>query len=93
MSVRVEGTVIRLCGVCPVEDAEPLMIALLDFPARTVDLSEAQRLHMSVVQILAAADCALSGELPPGFLRDVLVPGLLKTDRSKKDTGSVARDL
>lgn len=53
MTVRLENDVIRLEGICRVEDAEPLT-ALLQAKARPVDLSECRVAHTAVLQALLA---------------------------------------
>jgi hypothetical protein len=74
MSVRVEGSVVRLIGECRVEDAEPLIAALQGGAALAVDLTSAGHLHAAVVQVLLALRPPLSG--PPGdpFTAEWLVP-------------------
>ena len=54
MSVRVEARTILVEGTASVGDAEPILAALLEEPARAVDLSKATRLHSAVVQLLLA---------------------------------------
>ena len=48
MSIRLDGPVIHLEGDCPVEEAETLLHHLQDPFARTVDWTEAERLHTAV---------------------------------------------
>lgn len=54
MSVRLDGTVIRLEGECRVEEAEPLLALLQEAAGREVDLGAAGPLHTAVVQVLLA---------------------------------------
>jgi hypothetical protein len=68
MSVRVEDEVIRLAGRCQAEDAEALLVALQDGPARIVDLTEVKRMHLAVAQVLLAARPALRGSPENTFL-------------------------
>ena len=60
MSVRVAGPIVHIAGNSLVEDAEPLLAALL-VPGRTVDLSRATRLHSASIQILLALRPVVSG--------------------------------
>jgi len=76
MSVRLDGDDILLEGVCRVEDAEPLLGWLLADRGRMVDLSDAEHLHASVVQILMALRPAIRGAAKDAFLRDWIVPAL-----------------
>ncbi|MET0375370.1 MAG: hypothetical protein ABW128_14080 [Rhizorhabdus sp.] len=74
MSVTVMGDVIALVGACLVEDAEPLLVALQADPGRSVDVGEATRLHLAVVQLLLAARPPLTGVPADSVLRDRLLP-------------------
>lgn len=44
--------IVRLEGVCPVEDAETLAGLLLEDPAATVDWGACTRMHTAVYQVL-----------------------------------------
>jgi hypothetical protein len=61
MTVRICDNVIHLEGRCLVEDAEPLLLALQDHTGLAVDLENATRLHLAIVQILMAVRPAISG--------------------------------
>jgi len=74
MSVIVTGDVIALVGACLVEDAEPLLVALQADPTRSVDVAEATRLHLAVVQLLLAARPTLTGVPADPVLRDLVLP-------------------
>lgn len=76
MSVRLDGTTIRLEGPCRVEDAEPLLGWLQADRQRVVDLTEAQHLHAAVVQVLMALRPAIRGIPKDPFLRDWIHPAL-----------------
>ena len=78
MSVRVEEEVIYLTGRCLAEDAEALLVALQENPARIVDLESAQRLHLAVAQVLLAAGAQTRGTPAGAFLVRHLVPNLLQ---------------
>jgi hypothetical protein len=56
-----ENGVVRLSGVCPIEDAETLFRLLADDPAAAVDWSDGARLHTAVVQVLMAIKPSLVG--------------------------------
>lgn len=76
MSVVQEGSVIRLEGLCRVEDAELLAAMLQRMPGSTVDLARCGGLHGAVVQAILAFNPPLTG-IPEGhFLRDLLLPAL-----------------
>jgi hypothetical protein len=75
MSVRVASGVVHLVGNCPVEDAEPLLVALLD-GCTDVDLGAASRLHMAVAQLLVARRPAIVGVPSDPFLARHLLPVL-----------------
>lgn len=77
MTVRRDADAIRLVGRCPAEDAETLLVALLDAPEAPVDLSEAVRLHMAVAQVLVAARPPVRGVPAGDFLARHLL-GLLQ---------------
>lgn len=68
MSVRVEEGVIHLTGRCLAEDAEALLVALQEGPERIVNLAEAQRLHLAVVQLLLATRPQIRGVAGNTFL-------------------------
>ena len=74
MTVRLDGTVIRLEGPCRVEDAEALTILLQAGNASTVDFTTCQSLHGAVVQALLAFRPAIAGTPGAPFLRDLLLP-------------------
>jgi hypothetical protein len=52
---RADDGTIHLEGICPVEDAEPLLQLLLAGPKPSVDWSKSQKPHTAVVQVLLAA--------------------------------------
>jgi hypothetical protein len=78
MSVdRIDDATIRLHGVCPIEDAEPLLQCLLATPRAVVDWSSCDAAHTAVIQILLVAKPSLRGPPCGGFLRDVVAPLLV----------------
>ena len=76
MTVRCANDVIFLEGMCPVEDAEPLLVFLQEIPGRQVDLSACIRAHAAVVQVLLAAAPILCGAEPQGFVQEWIVPDI-----------------
>ena len=62
MSVRRDDSgVILLDGVCPVEDAEPLLQMLQATPSARIDWTRCSRLHTAVLQVILAARVAPAG--------------------------------
>lgn len=72
MSVVVEAERIRLSGTAGVEDAEPLLAALLDHPGLTIDIASLTRAHMAVVQLLLGCGRPIAGRPDDPGLRAVL---------------------
>jgi anti-anti-sigma regulatory factor len=72
MSVRLDGNIIVLEGICRVEDAEPLLRWLQADPGCLVDLSEAEHLHTAVIQVLMALKPVLKGTAKDAFLRNCI---------------------
>ncbi|HEV2673788.1 MAG TPA: hypothetical protein VGV37_04550 [Aliidongia sp.] len=78
MTVRLDGTLIRLEGRCHVEDAEPLFVLLLAVPGRPVDWSGAETLHTAVVQVLVAFGAPVLGDNRDDFIRRWIAPTLTR---------------
>ena len=76
MTVSREGSIIRLEGVCRVEDAEPLTALLQGVSDSTLDLSTCEGLHAAVVQAILAFRPKIVGLPDDPFLRDRLLPAL-----------------
>ncbi|MBO9601235.1 MAG: hypothetical protein J7496_01870 [Novosphingobium sp.] len=93
MTVRVADGVIFLEGACPVEDAEPLLLALQDCAAAQVDVSGLERMHLAVAQLLLAAGPAIAGAPEPAFLRDLLLPAIAAFAREQTVSGRSDADL
>jgi len=75
LTVRlVSGSVIELEGICPIEDAEPLLRHLLSAPHATVDWRACEQAHTAVIQILLAAGVPLRGPPAGAILRDHVEP-------------------
>ncbi|TCH99106.1 hypothetical protein EJV46_11255 [Roseococcus sp. SYP-B2431] len=76
MSVTQEGPVIRLEGLCRVEDAEVLAALLQRLPGSAVDLTRCEGLHAAVAQAILALAPPLTGVPADPFLRELLLPAL-----------------
>jgi len=74
MSVEVDGATVRLTGRCGAEQAEGLLAALTR-GADQVDLTGCDHLHASLLQLLMAANVAVTGE-PSDFIRQWVLPSL-----------------
>ena len=82
MTVKTLGpAMIALEGVCQIEDAEALLLALLEAPDATVDWTACENAHTAVVQLLMTSGVAVTG--PPGgkFLRAMVADALGRYDR------------
>jgi hypothetical protein len=87
MTVAAQNGVIRLHGRCLVEDAEPLLLALQDDPEATVDLAEASRLHLAVVQILLALRPSVTGTPQDPVVARHLLASLTQISSDDRDLG------
>ena len=76
MTILRDGAIIRLQGVCRVEDAEPLTALLQSVSDSTLDLSACEELHAAVVQAILAFRPKIVGVPDDPFLRDRLLPAL-----------------
>jgi hypothetical protein len=65
---RDDNGVIVLEGVCPVEDAEPLLQMLQAMPTADIDWQACNQLHTAVLQLVVA-----SGRIPIGPCGDAWV--------------------
>ena len=77
MTLLTDGPVIRLEGICRVEDAEPLTALLQGDSDSTLDLSVCEGLHAAIVQVMLAFQPTIIGLPDNAFLRDWLVPALV----------------
>lgn len=77
MTVTSDGRIIRLEGVCRVEDAEPLTALLQGVSDSTLDLSMCEGLHAAVLQAILAFRPTVIGIPHDPFLRDLLLPALV----------------
>lgn len=78
MSVEIVGDIVRIVGDAPVGDAEPLLAALHDDPARHIDLGEAAHLHSAVIQIMLALRPRIVGSPAYPFFSDSILPRLIE---------------
>jgi hypothetical protein len=77
MSVRrIDDQTIALEGLCPAEDAEPLLQLLLAHPAAALDWRCCEGAHTAIVQVLIEANPALIGPPKDGFLANFVAPAL-----------------
>ncbi len=74
MTIRVKGGVIYLEGSCPVEDAEPLLVALQAAATPIIDVARLERAHLAIAQLLIAAKPKIVGKPEPAFVREKLMP-------------------
>jgi hypothetical protein len=65
---RGDNGVIVLDGVCPVEDAEPLLQMLQAMPAAQIDWESCDQMHTAVLQLVLA-----SGRVPIGPCGDAWI--------------------
>jgi hypothetical protein len=70
--------VVYLSGHCRVEDAETLAALLQPSEGVTVDISGCDSLHAAVVQVLLAFDAPVVGAPVDPFLRNRLLPALIR---------------
>jgi hypothetical protein len=73
---------IVLDGVCPVEDAEPLLQMLQTMPAAEVDWRRCRQLHTAVLQLVLA-----SARVPIGPCGDAWVAQWLAPKLPQKGVG------
>jgi len=76
MTVRADGTRIRLEGDCHVEDAETLLQLLQAAPEASADLSDCRRLHAAVLQVLLSFRVPMAAEPKDQDLRAQVTPSL-----------------
>ena len=76
MTVIRDGDVVRLVGLCRVEDAEPLTALLQGVSDSTLDLSACEGLHAAVLQAILAFRPTIVGIPDDAFLRDHLLPAI-----------------
>jgi hypothetical protein len=70
-----DGTIV-LEGVCPIEDAEPLLRLLSSGPGAVVDWRGCDGAHTAIVQLLMASGARLQGPPRGRFLDRFVGPAL-----------------
>jgi hypothetical protein len=80
---RGDNGAIVLDGVCPVEDAEPLLQMLQSTPAAELDWRQCRQLHTAVLQLVLA-----SGRTPIGPCGDAWVAQWLGAKPLQNGAGS-----
>jgi len=80
MSVRRDGSVIRLEGDCPVEEAEALTALLEADGDWTIDVSLCRHLHTALVQALLRFRPRIVGEPENRVLRMLILPAIRTHD-------------
>jgi hypothetical protein len=88
MSVRIEQETAWLEGGCGVADAEPLYAALSEGRATSVDISAAHEIHAAVAQTLLKFPVRITGEATDTFVRDFVMPALLRRRPSNPGRGA-----
>ena len=78
MSVTRDGDIIRLVGICGVEDAEPLAALCRGAPGAPVDVTAADRLHSAVVQALMEFKAAVRGVPADPFAAAWILPAVTR---------------
>ena len=84
MTVIRDGDVVRLVGLCRVEDAEPLTALLQGVSDSSLDLSACEGLHAAVLQAILAFRPEIVGSPENLFLRDRLLPAIASERQSDK---------
>jgi hypothetical protein len=77
---RREGSIV-LEGICPVDDAEPLLQMVQATPGASVDWSQCRQLHTAVLQVILASGAVPIGPCGDGWMERWFVPGLTQTAR------------
>lgn len=72
------GTLV-LEGVCPVEDAEPLLQMLQNMPTAGIDWTQCRQLHTAVFQVILASGIAPIGPCGDAWVAEWLAPKLPQT--------------
>jgi hypothetical protein len=72
------GTIV-LEGICPVEDAEPLLQLLQIAPGAAVNWTQCRQLHTAVLQIILASGMSPTGQCGDPWVADFWAPKLSQT--------------
>jgi len=79
MTIKVEARRVVLSGACMVDEAEPLLAALLDDPSRTVVI-DSDRIHTALCQVLMAVRPAIRVERADAFFTEHLLPLMVENE-------------
>lgn len=71
---RSDNGAIVLEGVCPVEDAEPLLQLLQTAPGAEMNWTQCRQLHTAVLQIILASGRSPTGRCGDSFVADFWAP-------------------
>ena len=89
MSVTCDGDVIRLVGVCGVEDAEPLAALCRAAPGAPVDVMAAGQVHSAVVQALLEFKPVIRGVPSDPFAAAWILPAVQQAIMADGGVGKV----
>jgi hypothetical protein len=89
MSVTRDGDVIRLVGICGVEDAEPLAALCRAAPGTAVDVTAAVQLHSAVVQALVEFRAVIGGVPADPFAAAWILPAVKRAILADGDVGKI----
>lgn len=82
MTIVRDDQVVRLTGLCRVEDAEPLAALLQGLDDSILDLSACEGLHAAVVQVIMAFGPKIMGVPEDVFLKERLLPAVIGARQS-----------
>ena len=80
---RDDNGVIVLQGVCPVEDAEPLLQMLQAMPAADIDWQGCHQLHTAVLQLVLASRRISIGPCGDAWVAQWLAPKLTQNEAAR----------
>jgi hypothetical protein len=81
MSVRLDDGVIRLEGVCAIEDAETLLALRCADPRAPIDVTACEQAHTAVIQLLTVGNPTVKGPPAGAFLCRMIWPRLLQSGK------------
>ncbi|MDB5571150.1 MAG: hypothetical protein JWN93_2333 [Hyphomicrobiales bacterium] len=73
MTLAIHPDRLELLGVCGLDDAEPLLRALIERPGAALELADCAFLHTAVIQVILAGRPRLNS-LPRNILLQSLLP-------------------
>lgn len=89
--IRLDGTIVRLEGACPVEEAEELLELLQGKAVTAVHLGACTLLHTAVFQLLRASRLPIVAAPADPFLAGFLP--VTAGDHVRESTGDLGGDL